>query len=220
MDETPVSFEMLFRLRDVQQNLTQYLSKWIREYDMYESVHQVFFSTYYLESSTDIVITFLLLTQALEAYHRELYPEKGKYVDDDKFADIKANVNSFLCANVENESLCKKLVNNLELGNDFTFARRVKSVCKELLKEHYKDIFDSQPELKYRHFEFRVPKTRNFYTHRLKERKDVIHAEHMSTYVEKLSLVVEFMLLVYLEFPTEKITELLVPYKRIHITKL
>ena len=220
VDETPVSFEMLFRMRDVQHDLTQYLSKWIRDYDKYESVHQVFFSTYSLDWSTDIVITFLLLTQALEAYHRELYPEKGKYEDDDNYKHIKANITSFLSTNVENDSLRKKLVNSLELGNDFTFARRVKSVCKDILREYYKDIFDSQPKLKYRSFEFRVPKTRNFYTHRLKEREHVISPEQMGTYVEKLSLIVQFLLLIYLELPKETIGELLLPYKRRYISEL
>ena len=112
-----------------------------------------------------------------------------------------------------------KLKYTIESANEYTLAKRINSLRKEQLKDYFDDILKVWTPVTKTDFAHKVTQTRNYYTHLLKETKDVIADDELSYYVDKLDFMLRVLFLINMGFSSEKIKELLQPFVNTYISK-
>ena len=117
-------------------NLEKIFSKWFENYNSFNGVYDLYFST--IGSNLSNETLFLTYCQILESYHRKKY--RGEYVSKEKFEDFK---NKFTpCAtkmeglgeivSKENKSqFLNKILNSIQYSYEFTLKDRLKEIFSE-----------------------------------------------------------------------------------------
>ena len=197
---------MLFTFEDVRNYPSKYLPAWIAKYEQLLSVFELYFQTIYRGRLLSAKIGFLLLAQALEAYHRNLYG--GKYLTEREYKCASREIKSAIPEYVEGEHR-----NNLEAainnGNGYSLKTRIIKICDEIFPNYLVDgnivivhiLIDNLDD-----FAEKVKATRNYLTHHPKNRgKNVIPDNEIPLYVTKLRFVLRICFLVELGFPPDQI---------------
>ena len=209
--------------RDFKENLQRYLNNWIAENKLVESVHEVFFRSQYLRMDLDTLAHFLIMSQALEAYHREIYATS--YIPKDRYETIACKLKGVIRHYISNKYISSdsqkaKLNYMIDSGNEYTLANRINSLRKETLKDYFSDILKVFTPVTDKKFARHVAQTRNYYAHLLKDRKDVIPDDELSYYVEKLDFMLRVLFLINMGFSSDKIAELLKPFVNTFVGKI
>lgn len=208
--EPLAKWQMLFCFEDVKEDLNSYFSKWI---DLSFEISTVIdlYSRLLYETDLFIDTMFLVLAQALEAYHRSRYG--GEYLTRCEYGpiweDLKIAIDEVGTKQPNMSSALKdKLKAGLEFGYEHSFRKRLKYICQHVLRDH-NDIIEAiygDAEL----FISRIKATRDNLTHRLDERgPNVLHGLALSDYVIKTKFLFGICLLVEIGLPPEAIKGLL-----------
>lgn len=200
---------MLVRYRDVSSDFGKYLSKWLTDYEVCRASHDVYFDNFFNARSAPTT-TFLLLTQALEGYHRELY--NGKLIDEGEYQCLRKVLEAVTDVLVSDRSYRDIFRSIMERGNDYTFRRRLRRITDTLIKEHFDSIFRGDPKVDKATFVNKTVVTRNYYTHRSQDDEGVIPKARIPDYTIKLDIIIMTFLLVRLGLPSTLITRLLSPF--------
>ncbi len=200
---------MLFRYRDVTSDFGNYLSKWLTDYEICRASHDVYFDSFFNSRSAPTT-TFLLLTQALEGYHRELY--NGKLIDEGEYRCLRNALEAVTDTLISDQSFKDIFRSTMDRGNDYTFRRRLARITDTLIKEHFDDIFGGDPEVDNATFVNKIVITRNYYTHRSQDDSGVIPKARIPDYTIKLDIIIKTFLLVRLGLSSSLIERLLVPF--------
>lgn len=201
----------LFALDDVKDNLSKFLSNWIALYlklgevlDLYFRWNHDLYHGRLYHTSTQ----FLNMARALEAYHRRLYDKP--YIDPAEYKSKKKKV-----MRVIRETFCtefsEKLIQDLAYGNMYSFAKRLESICYEVLVG-FTDVFgEVLGDLN--DFKRTVADTRNDLTHVLEKpgeyaiNRDDLKSYH--EYVTKMRILLRMCLLLEMDFPPDLVKRLI-----------
>ena len=225
-DELGPAFFMLFNYRDLNSQqgagdacemLQSYLQSWIDSYEQIEKVHSILFTVFHQEN-IDTVVHFLLLTQALEAYHRGRLP--GEYLAEEDYLPlldsleeaIDSIVPQYLTDTIDTfplhesnsrlqmlkglqetkqgEPLRQRLKKSIAHSYEYSLIKRLTDLRKHIAchtsRRIYFRILKMSPAVDSANFESKVNSTRNYYTHRLADRTNIIEEEKLPDYVERI----------------------------------
>lgn len=195
--------EMLFAFKDVENNLSTYLSNWINKSKILWAVYDEYFKFYY-QRYIDRKPQFLSFTRALETYHRNLYD--GVYLTPEEYEPIKQALIDAIPDDIE-ESHKGKLKAMMKSGYEFSLRKRLRMICNEILGEYkgiIKELLGDSND-----FVGKVTDTRNYLTHNLKERpENVIPDEKLYYYILKMQFLLRICFLVEMGFPPDEIKRL------------
>ncbi len=258
-NELGSAFFMLFNYRDLNSQLGTddaskllqvYLQRWIDSYAKIEKVHSILFTVFH-EENIDAVVHFLLLTQALEAYHRgrlsgeylaeaDYHPllqllEQAidtivpQYLADTLIAfpqhDSSSRVQMLkkLHETNQGEPLRQRLKNSIAHSYEYSLIKRLTDLRKHVISQTSKGLFarilKMSPSVEKGNFESKVNATRNYYTHRLADRSNIIEEAKLPDYVERIQFLLQVILLCDMEFPAPKVGELLEDHLNRYISK-
>lgn len=150
---------MFFTLQDVKDNLSKYLSNWIRKSDKLLLVYDLYFRSYHAKVMI-VGSQFLDLAQALEGYHRRLYG--GAYLNEAEYAPIYKTLTSAIPQDVGG-SHRNKLDGMLKYGNEYSLRKRLKLICNDILKDYKEIVAELVGDVD--SFIRTVVDTRNYLTH-------------------------------------------------------
>ena len=141
--ELPSMLEPFFSYHEVKDNLDRYLSNWNSKHSKLREVLDLYLRKYHY-ASTHPTTEFLNMAQALEAYHRRMHG--GCYLREDVYRRKKRPVidairQSFGTHDPSEKYVQDKLVSVVGSGNEYSFRRRLESICCEVLCD-YSDLLD------------------------------------------------------------------------------
>ena len=209
---------MLFTFEHVRNNPSKYLPAWIAKYEQLLSVFELYFQTVYSRSLSSKT-AFLLLVQALEAYHRNLYD--GKYLSEREYKRARREIKCAIPESVEGEHR-RNLEAAINSGNSYSLKTRIIKVCDEILPKYLVNgnvvivhaLIDNLDD-----FAEKVKATRNHLTHHPNNRgKNVMSDSEIPLYVAKLRFILRICFLVELGFPPDQIKKRVIEnpeYKRL-----
>lgn len=108
------------------QKVGDVINNWFRKTEIIAPVFDLFFLTFY-DNSMSARTCFLTLMQAIETFHRRVYEEKGKYLDDSEYKPIYEIISKAIPENVD-EKFKKSLIGRLRYGNEFSLMTRLESL--------------------------------------------------------------------------------------------
>ncbi len=198
--ESMPSEHMLFTFKDLVDNPEQYLPMWFNNFEEMLSVYELYFHTIYSPSLSSRV-SFLLLAQALEAYHRERYD--GQYLPSAKYNSIKKELGEIISQRLEGEQK-QNLRAAVGHGNKFSLKTRIIDLCSRQLRTRLEGsdfaIVDALL-IDINEFAEKVAATRNYLTHHPKERpQKALTDKEIIEYIPKMRF-----LLVNLGFDSSQI---------------
>lgn len=202
--------EMLFTFEDAIAGDSNCLINWLEKSDWLWVSADLYIQTVY-NKSLHPKTKFLLLAQALEAYHRNS-SHNGKYLAAKDYNPIKDKLVKAIPDCVEGE-LRDNLRARINNGNEFSLNTRITSICDEISKNH-KGIIRQLPD-NIDNFVKEVVRTRNYLTHHPKKSTESMKfALSGLKYIREMQLILRFCFLIELGLPSEKIKELLDRYRR------
>ncbi len=142
--------DMLFCYKDVADQIEEILTKWLKNYDIYEPTFNLYFASVssgqkYLEWK------FLSLAQGIETLHRRSSQEKE--MSEGEFIKIKKNVLEIIPDEKQ-----EWLETRLKYANELSLRKRIKKMMQP-----FKDLFGNGRERN--SFISKVVDTRNYLTH-------------------------------------------------------
>lgn len=209
---------MLFTFEHVRNHPSRYFPAWIAKYEQLLSVFELYFQTVYSRSLSSKT-AFLLLVQALEAYHRNLYD--GKYLSERDYKCARREIKNAIPESVEGEHR-RNLEAAINSGNSYSLKTRIIKVCDEILPKYLVNgnvvivhaLIDNLDD-----FAEKVKATRNHLTHHPNNRgKNVMSDSEIPLYVAKLRFILRICFLVELGFPPDQIKKRVIEnpeYKRL-----
>lgn len=209
--ETGFFMQPLFVLDDVKDNLSKYLSNWnIMYYKLWE-VYDLYFRwnfDLYHGRLYHTTTSFLNMARALEAYHRRLYDKP--YICEATYKRKKKKVIKTIRATFC-KSFSDKLIQDLSYGNQYSFARRLKSILREVLgglEGLHEELFGDL-EI----FVRTVVDTRNKLTHVSEEPSQYAIPDNdlksLHEYVTKMRMLLRMCFMVEMEFPIDLVRRLM-----------
>ncbi|MDE2637147.1 MAG: hypothetical protein OXI30_12360 [Chloroflexota bacterium] len=196
---------MMFTFKDVQNSPSKYLSNWISKSVELQSVYDLYHQSIY-SRVIHFRTRFLLLAQALEAYHRNLYDEK--YQKKCRYKSAKRALKDAIPEWIDDEHR-SNLLASIDHGNDFSLKTRIVKILDKILRNYLEgDNFAIVDSLigDFHEFAEEVKATRNYLTHHPKKRsKKVLSDDEIVEYIPKMLLLLRICLLIELGCPPEKI---------------
>lgn len=201
--------EMLFSFKDVENNLSTYLSNWINKSEELWAVYDEYFQFYH-QRYIELKSQFLSFTRALEAYHRNRH--KGEYLSRKEYKPLEEELIKTI-SNLETTKAHKgRLKGAVKYGYEFSLRKRLRMICNEILggyKEIIKELLGNPND-----FVDKVTETRNYLTHNLKEPpENAIPDEKLYYYIRKMQSLLRICFLVEMGFPPDEIKRLVREYK-------
>ena len=203
---------LLFTLDDIKEGLATYLSTWIEKCDWLWQPTDLYIQVLY-DSSLRPQTKFLLLAQALEAYHSNASKESNspfndKYMPSKEYKLIAKHLKSLIPESVKGP-FRSSLESRIDSAHVFTLRSRLIDICDHV-SEHHNWIIDQLVGDRSK-FASEVTKARNQLTHHknLKTTKlgSVISAGLKHT--TAMEILFRFCVLIELGLPTDKTKELL-----------
>ena len=203
--ELPSMIEPFFSYHEVKDNLDTYFSHWNSKHSKLREVLDLYLRQYHF-TFTYPTTGFLNAARALEAYHRRMHG--GRYLCEDvykckKMPVIDAIRRSFGTHDSSEKYVQDKLVSEVGRGNEYSFRRRLESICYEVLCDYSDFLDDIVGGLD--NFIRTVVANRNQLTHVLEEQSShSIEADRWDKYYEYVSnmrRLLRMCFLVEMEFP-------------------
>lgn len=108
------------------------LGNWLERSSRFESAAVLVNSGWYQPLHADT--SFLMATQAVEAFHRAARPDQGKYVSAEQYESVRSAMVAAIPPGT-NRSLKDALLRTLDYGNERSLGSRLKSLRRELPDE-------------------------------------------------------------------------------------
>jgi hypothetical protein len=130
IDDTHFS-QMMIPYKDITSYLVKFMNNWFNYSDTLKPVYELFFGTYYAQLYSHFY--FLSLMQAIEAFHRRIYGDKGEYLSDEDYKPIRKHLTSSIPANFPDGSdypsgFREHLKSNIKYGNEYSLRTRLKQL--------------------------------------------------------------------------------------------
>ncbi len=191
----------LFFLGHILDGFESYLKNWYAKSEVLDPVYKLYFGTL-ANSSMYLEHTFLSLSQALEAYHRETHD--GKYVANKTYNPIRKTLLSHVPEDIDSR-LKKGIENALNYTNSYTLRERLAEIWNE-----HKDVISIifPEEEKFNQFKDDFVDTRNLLTHhdrrsaRAGELKDISSLHRLT---QQSRLILEICFLIEFGMPKDSI---------------
>jgi hypothetical protein len=148
-------------------NLTSYLDKflnnWFKYSDTLDPVYELFFGTYYAQLYVHFY--FLSLIQAIEAFHRRIYEDKGKYLFDVDYELLRISLTNSVPLKFPDgrnypAGLRDALKNKIKYGNEYSLRTRLKQMSNDIWGPLDPLLYENKNK-----FNNYVVCTRNYLTH-------------------------------------------------------
>lgn len=126
------SHQMLFTLKSLGAESEKGLYAWFSSYSILKPVYELYFAVFDMPSMY-LDVQFLLLIQALEAYHRRTYT--GVYMTDNTIYDEKVSKVLYEVINGIPElekSHTRSLRDRIKYGNEYSLRKRLKEILATL----------------------------------------------------------------------------------------
>lgn len=154
--------QMMLPYNDLSSYLDEFLNNWFNYSDMLEPINELFFGTYY--AHLYVHFYFLSLIQAIEAFHRRIYGDKGKYLSNSDYEPIRSILTTSIPTNFSDGreypiGFRDSLKNRIRFGNEYSLRTRLKQLS---------NVWDSLDPLLYENkdeFNNYIVCTRNYLTH-------------------------------------------------------
>lgn len=154
--------QMMIPYNDLKSYMDKFLNNWFNNTDMLEPVYELFFGTYYAQLY--IPFYFLSLIQAIEAFHRRVYGDRGKYLSESDYDPIRSSLTGSIPTAFPDgrgypEGFRASLTNRIKYGNEYSLRTRLKQLS---------DVWGSLDPLLYENkekFNNYIVCTRNYLTH-------------------------------------------------------
>ena len=211
-----VKQDLLFMFSDIKNDFREIFSSWLSNRDRIRSVIDL----YLISSQQQMFLTVSLqfLTQALEAFHREVYG--GQYMTDEEYHVVFDKLISLLPETIP-DSVSKQTASafkrklktgTLKYANEYSQRKRFKDILGEVLEPISTYVDDTVGNKN--NFIRDVVQLRNYFTHLGEDnKKDVEHIINdtrlFSQYIGKLSNILLACLLLEFEFSAEVVEEIL-----------
>lgn len=201
---------LLFSYDDVKDNLETYLQTWIELCRTMPTVVSLVSRLLY-DTGGFTDVTFLLLAQTLEAYHRHRYG--GVYVSEQEYQPILEALKQAVDQVQADQPVLSpahkaKLKSSLEFAFEYSFRKRLKEICSKRLHDYEEVIEDLYGSADW--FVNTIKETRDFLTHRLVERRpQVVPAYALNDYNLNTLFLLRLCLLVDIGLPKQTIMRLL-----------
>lgn len=161
-EENIHSSMMMLPYRSLTSYLDKFLNNWFDYSDLLKPVYELFFGTYYAQLYEEF--NFLSLIQAIEAYHRRIYVDKGKYLSDNDYEPLERSlINSIPTALPDGRDypigFTDALKAKIKYGNEYSLRTRLKQLS---------NVWGSLDPLLYENrdsFNHDIVCTRNYLTH-------------------------------------------------------
>ncbi|MCB9451510.1 MAG: hypothetical protein H6672_08725 [Anaerolineaceae bacterium] len=194
---------MLFTFEDISNDFEKYLKTWFAKSTVLKEVTELYFSVLF-EPLMYMQVQFLLLVQALEAYHRLVH--NGEYLSHSDFKMVKKILLDAI-PNISNSEFVESLRSRIAFANEYSLKTRLRLILDEVLEpcaEQVNLLIDNRDI-----FVKTLRDTRNHLTHHVNKGKCVItDIQQMYSYVQKTKWILQICFLVELGFPSEEISEL------------
>ena len=186
----------LFTFGDVEGRLEDLLAAWLKSYETFEPVLNLYFATRH-NSTQELDVRFIQLVQGIEALHRRNNPEL-KVMPEDVFEVIKAML--LQCCPPEQREWLKQ---DLDFANEPSLRRRM----RELVKPFRKFLGN---ENKRKRFVKEVVDTRNYFTHLSVELKGrEAKGQELFALYDKLEALLQLHLLRLIDFGDDEIDSMI-----------
>lgn len=200
--------DMVFSFSDVKDSLQTQYYHWINKADLLEVPIDLYLTT--IHERLYAKRHLLLLTQALETYHRTIHG--GHYIaDEDEFDRIVKLMLDALPDNVDADYKNKLKQGTLKYSNEYSQRKRLKDILSNVLEPisfYIDDVIGDKNEIKI--FVNRTVDTRNYFTHYGDMDETRLIPNHkVVSHIGKLSNILLCCLLMELEFSPEAIMQLL-----------
>ncbi len=187
----------LFCEEDLEKPLQYYLKIWLKKYRLVYTPFSLYKSAIYSEKN--IETKFLLLSQAVESYHRRF--RNGYYLPDSDFqSKVLKPLYKAIPAQLD-RNFRKSLKNRLKYDNEYSLKKRIKDLItenKDTLKRYFKVPKD---------LAFKIADTRNYLIH-LDKANHGIKSNNLVFYITVLKKLFELSLLREIGFEQGKISTL------------
>ncbi len=194
---------MLFSLSDISNNFEQILKTWFEKSKALDPVFELYFGILY-NSSMYPKVEFLLLAQALEAYHRRIH--KGFYLPKKEYTAVAKALKAVMPDELKSE-LKKNLDSRIDMGNEYTLITRLKLILNEVLKPYRAQLDQLIGDIDV--FAGTVKATRNYLTHHDKVKGAITDSTEIYVYAQKMKVVLQMCFLVELGFSPEQISKMI-----------
>lgn len=151
---------MIFTFEDLGDEFEKYLQKWFASWEKIKPVYQLYFAL--LDTPVlHIEAQFLLLVQALEAYHR--LKHSGHYMESSEFEQSVSNpLRSTIRELKVSKDFREKLLGSVQYLNEYSLNKRLKEVLNYLKKNFKSQLQQLQIN---KDFLNRIKKVRDDFTH-------------------------------------------------------
>lgn len=211
--ELPSRIEPFFSFHEVKDNLDRYLSHWSCKHRKLRDVINLYLRKYHSDFSYPST-EFLNMARALEAYHRRMHG--GRYLHEDVYRSKKRPVidaiqQSFDTNDPSEKNIQDKLLSVTGQANEYSFRRRLESICYEVLYDYSDFLYDVVGDLD--KFIRTVVANRNELTHVLEEPSSLsIEPDRWDKYygyVSNMRRLLRMCFLVEMEFPRAAIEQIM-----------
>ena len=190
-------YDFLFCEEDLEKSLQYYLKNWLKKYQLICTLFSLYKSAIYSEKSVEI--KFLLLSQAVESYHRRF--RDGYYLSEPEFQTFVLDpLYKAIPAQLE-RNFRESLKNRLKYSNEYSLRKRIKDLINEnknILERYFKVP---------KNLENKIANARNYLTH-FNEDNHGIKSSDLAFYITVLKKLFELSLLREIGFEQDKISEL------------
>ena len=197
---------ILFGFEVVKNSLGSYLESWIDKYDKLWAVYDLYFQTIYtraLKPKTE----FLLLAQALEAYHRHANRYESEYLTREEYEPTRELLVNAIPPDMKKPHKAK-LEKMMEFGYQHSYRKRLKDIYDTFAAEH--PLLITTMFRKRKSFVTAVNDTRNLLTHH-EDSPDTepLSEDDIPHYAFRLKLLLQMILLAEMSMTPEEISAVL-----------
>ena len=154
--------DVLFSYEEVSDWIETIIIKWFEKADILEPIHELYFGSLY-NTRMYLYHSFSSLVQAIESYHRRVFPHEKELPEEVHNQRIKEIIDC-----IDNREYKDWLAKNLEHSNEINLRKRLCSLIKSY--PIIRNLFSNRDEIN--SFINKVVDTRNYLTHydqRIKE---------------------------------------------------
>jgi hypothetical protein len=174
--------DMLFTYEEVSDWIETIIIKWFEKADILEPIRELYFGSLY-NTRMYLYHSFSSLVQAIESYHRRVFPYEKELPEEVHNQRIKEIIDC-----IDNREYKDWLVKNLEHSNEINLRKRLCS----LIRSHpiIKNLFSNRDEID--SFINKVVDTRNYLTHydqRIKEQ--AAQGDSLRNITDKLKIIMD-----------------------------
>lgn len=203
---------LIFSLGDIKHTFGTHYHIWFRERDRLRDIVQLYLMLRKEQLYSNIAL--LLLTQALEAYHREF--QAGLYIDETEWETVSQKFIDFAGQEVTDKALRGKIKTTFKYLNEYSQRKRFKDILKNTLLpiSEYVNIIFGETSKEKNNFADDVVNIRNYHTHLAsdEEVKDLPQMNSERAYnkmIWKLDVMLLACLLLELKLPPKTVVILL-----------